>query len=87
MYAEKNHLCTGNSCIFCRIFTGSQLGQLGQAGSQTLIPEQSLSIIQALPQLDGLASKGETIASIDRLEMIEKEFIMRTLLCKNCRRK
>jgi len=69
MYEEKGHLCTGNNCIFCRIFTAVDLAELG---THVFIAERSLSRIKALPKSQALANKGQTAEQIDRLAMIEK---------------
>ncbi len=67
MYEEKDHLCSGSNCIFCRIFTSPQLLE---TGGQSLIAQQSLSKVQALPQADLLTSQsGERT---DRLAVMEK---------------
>jgi len=68
MYEEKDHLCTGNNCIFCRIFTATDVLE---GAEQALIAEQSLSRIKAMPQ-PGLAAKNLDTEQVDRLAMVER---------------
>jgi two-component system cell cycle response regulator len=68
MYGEKDHLCTGSNCIFCRIFTVEE----AQLSSQTLMAQQSLTSIEAMPQAEGEVPKALEADQVDRLEVIEK---------------
>lgn len=69
MYEEKDHLCTGENCVFCRIFNAPQLVEVG---GHPLLAEQSLSKLEAMPQPESQTSISQTAERTLRLEMIEK---------------
>jgi diguanylate cyclase (GGDEF)-like protein len=69
MYEEKEHLCTGTNCIFCRIFTAADSAELG---SRALVSEQSLLKMKAMSSGEALLSQSQTNEQVDRLAMLEK---------------